>query len=153
MTDSIFQRSRDDMNEIRDHAIMSSRPLKYINDGFMKQRALKQTHPESIDVNSELRERPTRLNNVPTTNTVLFGTSAYVGSGLQDFNDINTETTLKFGSEIVYGTSRKRLTELSHYRPEFLNLPIEDDSGLRGKSTRTDMRNSYGKINSYKQRN
>ena len=52
----MFQQTRDDKVEIRDHAIMSTKPLRYINDAFLEQRALKQTHPESIDVNSQLRQ-------------------------------------------------------------------------------------------------
>lgn len=149
----MFQRTREDANEIRDHAIMSSRPLRYINDAFLQQRALKQTHPESIDVNSELRERPTRLNEFNRTNTQLYGTSAYIASGLQDpSTEINIESSLLFGDSTI-GMSRKRLTELTHYRPEYLDIPVETDSELRAKSTRTDMRNTYGKFNCYRQRN
>lgn len=150
----MFQRSRDDANEIRDHAIMSTRPLRYINDAFMEQRALKQTHPESIDVNSSLRQQPTRLNYFNRTNTVLYGTSAVIAAGLQDpANEIGVESHLLFGDSATnMGVSRKRLTELSHYRPEYLDIPIEIDSDLRAKSTRTDMRNNYGKLNCYRQR-
>lgn len=149
----MFQRARDDKVEIRDHAIMSSRPLRYINDAFLEQRALKQTHPESIDVNSQLRQKPTRLNEFNRTNTELYGTSAYIASGLQDpSTEINIESGLLFGDSTI-GMSRKRLTELPHYRPEFLDIPVETDSELRAKSTRTDMRNTYGKLNCYRQRN
>lgn len=149
----MFRQARDDKVEIRDHAIMSSRPLRYINDAFLEQRALKQTHPESIDVNSQLRQKPTRLNEFNRTNTELYGTSAYIASGLQDpSTEINVESRLLFGDSTI-GMSRKRLTELSHYRPEFLDIPVETDSELRAKSTRTDMRNTYGKLNCYRQRN
>lgn len=148
----MFQRTRDDKNAIRDHAIMSSRPLRYINDAFLETRALKQTHPEDIDVNSELREKPTRLNEFNRINTQLYGTSAYIASGLQDpATEINVESGLIFGDSTI-GVSRKRLTELPHYRPEFLDIPLETDSELRAKSTRTDMRNTYGKLNCYRQR-
>jgi hypothetical protein len=149
----MFQRTRGDVNEIRDHAIMSTKPLRYIN--VQNQRNMNPSnHEESIDISSELREKPTRLNEFNRTNTFLSGTSAYMASGVQDpSTEINIESDLIFGSSTsTNGFSNRQLTEKQHYRPDFLDIDLLTDSSLRSKSTRNEMRNNYGKFNCYRQR-
>lgn len=147
-----------DSLEIRDQAILTQRPLKFMTDALLSQRQLKQVHPNSIDVNSDLRQTPTRLNEYNRLETSLYGTSACIASGLQNpLNEINTESNLLFGEPSRHFSEISRnsriLTEKQLYYPESLNIPLVDDSEFRGSSTRAMMRNNYRKFNSYKQRN
>lgn len=142
--------TRNTSNEIRDQSVLTQKPLKYISDLFMNYNLVNEK--ESVDASSTLRMKPTVLNDTYPTNTSLYGTSAYIASGLQNpIEEINVESRL-LHAEPSLGI-RKNLTERSHFRNEYLDIPLSDDSLLRGVSTRSDMRNNYKKFNCYKQRN
>ena len=142
--------TRNTYNELRDQSVITQKPLKYITDVFNNYNLV--SEKESPDTSSELRMKPTVLNDTYPTNTTLYGTSAYIASGLQNpIEEINIETSLLHAEPSL--AMRKNLTEKSHFRNEYLDIPLSDDSLLRGTSTRADMRNSYKKFNCYKQRN
>jgi len=142
--------TRNTDNEIRDQSIITQKPLKYITDVFTDYNLV--SAKESPDTSSTLRMKPTVLNDTYPTNTSLYGTSAYIASGLQNpIEEINIESSLLHSEPSL--AMKKHLTEKTHFRNEYLNIPLFEDSLLRGNSTRSDMRNNYKKFNCYKQRN
>lgn len=144
------KQTRNTNNEIRDQSIITTKPLKYITDVFIDNNLV--TDKETPDTSSYLRMKPTRLNDMPYTSTQLYGTSAFIASGLQNpLEEINVESKLLHSEPSLF--MRKHLTEETHFRNQFLDIPLSDDSTLRGTSTRSDMRNNYKKFNCYKQRN
>lgn len=133
-------------------AIQSEKPLRYISDALISQRALKDVHAEDIDISTKLRQQPTTLNEPRILDTPLYGTAPFVGGGIQNMDtEVNIESDLLFGSTNRF--CNRSLTEQQFYRPDNLNIPLVEDSELRGKSTRSDMRNNYKKFNCYKQKN
>jgi len=147
-------RSLYDVEEIRRQSIMTQRPLRYVSDVYRTQRLLKESRPEDIDIGSSLRQRPTRLNYVDSrTNTALYGTSAYFGSGMQDQGEeINIDSGLRYGEHSI---RTKIITEnkFPEQGPVF-ETPVHIDfsNDLRFVSTRSDLRNEYKSMNCYKQR-
>lgn len=140
-----------DLEHAKSQSIETEKPLRYINESLISKRALHEVQPEDINVNSQLREAPTRLNYHNKTETSLYGTAPYFANGIQDPNtEINVESDLIFGKN--ENVCRRTITEQQFYRPEFLDIPVLEDSDLRGRSTRTDMRNQYRKFNCYRQK-
>lgn len=140
-----------DLEHAKAQAIESEKPMRYINDSLISKRALTEVNPEDINISSQLREAPTRLNYHNKTETSLYGTAPYMANGIQDpKSEINVESDLIFGTH--ENTCRRTLTEQQFYRPEYLDIPVLEDSNLRGRSTRTDMRNEYRKFNCYRQK-
>lgn len=116
------------------------KPLQYytapFNNGLF-------TKPEKVDVSSELRQKPTRLNYHNKLETQLFGTAPYQTLGHMKYTDV--ESRLIQG-ETFTGTCRNVLTEQMYDNQEFLQKPVNyDDPSRSTRSTRVDIRNALAK--------
>ena len=141
-----------DVREVERQAILSHRPLRYVTETYRTQRLLKESHPESIDIASGLRAKPTSLNYFSRPETSLYGTSAYYGGGMQDPGaEINIDSGLRYG---LSSQRTKQITEMKFPEQGPINIPVHIDAenDLRFVSTRSDLRNEYSARNCYKQR-
>jgi len=129
----------------KEHKIITQKPLKYMSDIYRK------NYVSPLDPDVDLRMKPTRLNNFFDQNTQLYGTSPLLLSGYQfPDEEVPKENTLIFSQPTR--TIKKYLTEETHFRNQFLDVPLKEDSTLRPISTRASMRNSYRKFNCYRQK-
>ena len=123
--------------------VKEEKPLQYYTAPFVNGLYKK---PEKVDVSSELRQKPTRLNYHNRLETQLFGTAPYQTLGHMKFTD--TESKL-FQGETFSGSCRNILTEQEFDTKEFIEhksiFPV--DPSRLSKSTRVDIRNEMSKNN------
>lgn len=131
-----------DTNTEKNRNRLIQEPVKYILDNNYFQ-AYSSAHPEDIDVNSDLRMKPTNLNYYNNPQTELYGTAPFKGLSSSSFIDI--ESDLRNGSKNTT-VFNKSFTEVNFPTQEFINNPLTVDSDLRASSTRVDIRNEYAKI-------
>lgn len=131
--------------DAKEHEIITQKPLRYMTEVFRK------NHITPLNYDADLRMKPTRLNNFFDQNTQLYGTSPLLLSGYQfPEEEVPKENSLIFSQPTR--NVKKYLTEETHFRNQFLDIPLKEDSTLRPISTRASMRNSYRKFNCYKQK-
>ena len=119
----------------------SEKPIKFIVDAITEDRKVCFAHPDSVDINSELRGQPTNLNYYNRQQTVLYGTAPYMGRGHGQF--VDQETNLRNGKKMT--ECNKILSEIQYDTNDnaFLNCELQVDSFLRPQSTRVNLRNMY----------
>lgn len=135
-------RGINDASYMNHQTVTQTRPLRYMTEGVRGDRGYKFAHPESIDDNSLLRMRPTRLNSNDRDQCELFGTAPLKLARVA--NDVDTESALRFADHQRENAVEKILTERSFqfvddvHASAFTNA-IDND--IRGRSTRVDQRN------------
>lgn len=119
----------------------SEKPLKFVVDSMTADRKVCFSHPDSIDINTELRGQATNLNYYNRNQTVLFGTAPFMGRGHGQF--IDTETNLRDGKKMF--ECNKTLAEVTYDTGDnsFLKCDTRIDTFLRPESTRSNLRNMY----------
>jgi len=119
----------------------SEKPLKFIVDAMTADRKVCFVNPDSVDISTELRGQATNLNYYNRQQTMLYGTSAFMGRGHSQFVDL--ETSLRDGSKMF--DCNKPLSEVQYNTSDnnFLHCEIKNDSFLRSQSTRANLRNMY----------
>jgi hypothetical protein len=119
----------------------SQKPLKFMVDAMTEDRKVCFAHPDSVDINSELRGQATNLNYYNRQQTVLYGTAPFMGRGHGQFVDV--ETNLRDGKKMM--DCNKPLTEVTYDTNDhgFFNCELKVDSMLRPQSTRVNLRNMY----------
>ena len=119
----------------------SEKPMKFVLDAVTKDRKVCFVHPDSVDINTELRGKPTNLNYYNRNQTVLFGTAPFMGRGHSHYVDI--ETSLRDGSKTF--DCNKTLSEITYDTNdnEFFKCNQQVDTFLRPQSTRSNLRNMY----------
>ena len=129
-----------DDNEVKNSKILSQKPMKYIVDAKIADRQLMFVHPESVDVSSELREKPTNLNYYQRPETELFGTAPF--RGLQrGIDNVDTESALIHSAPMRFDFCNRLVTEKTFDNFDYIKEEMKVDTQLRGSSTRSDMRN------------
>jgi hypothetical protein len=118
----------------------SQKPLRFITDASLADRKMKTVKPENISASNELRPRLTNLNFSNRAQFESYGTAPYRARGHQNF--VDEESKLRNGN---LSNCKEYYTERQFYREDPIDLPLSVDSGLRAKSTRSDLRNQYNK--------
>ena len=123
------------------NCMATEKPLKFMVDSVSADRKVCFSHPDSIDVNSELRGQATNLNYYNRNQTALYGTSAFMGRGHAQFVDI--ETNLRDGKKTF--DCNKTILEQPYDTGDksFFNCSLKVDTDLRPQSTRVNLRNFY----------
>jgi hypothetical protein len=124
----------------KNRAIITQQPLKYITDPTSEYKSYISPTPENIDMSSDLRMKPTRLNYFNRPETELYGTAPYQTLGHR--NAVDTESALLFGNN--YTQCDRIVTERTWdtFDPA-LNVPLAVDSALRPVDTQAQLRNTY----------
>lgn len=119
----------------------SEKPLKFMVDAITEDRKVCFSHPDSVDINTELRGQPTNLNYYNRQQTILYGTAPFMGRGHSQF--IDSETNLRNGTKMF--DCNKPLSEVQYDTNDnnFFRCDLKDDSFLRPESTRSNLRNMY----------
>ena len=110
-------------------------------DSMTADRKVCFSHPDSVDINTELRGQATNLNYYNRQQTVLFGTAPFMGRGHQQF--VDQETNLRDGNKMF--DCNKTLAEVQYDTGDqaFLKCNAAIDTDLRPVSTRSNLRNMY----------
>ena len=131
------------------HRIFSERPLQYNTLEKTKTRYFKYPIPENIDKDTELRYKPTRLNEGLRDNTFLYGTAPY--KGLHD-GEKHIENELRFSNStnnII--CDRSKTSEYDYFSRHIITPNVESINTLQKLplksytnpiSTRNDYRNT-----------
>jgi len=114
--------------------INSQQALKHITDENIACRRMKWVTPEDVDVNTNLRPNLTNKNYSSNKNTELFGTAPYRASG-------RLMTLVDTESKLYHGDHSIKCNKPISSRFDRFNAPLVDDSNLRGRSTRSDLKN------------
>lgn len=129
--------------ETENQRIQSEMPLKYLTDDINKARYLE--NPNMMDVNSEtdLRMKPTRLNEIFRDNIFLTGTAPFKA---RNDGPIDSESDLIFGDNVdTGGCVRRDLMESNMFDHVFLDpfklKTKEPNDNLNSIGTRTEYRN------------
>jgi hypothetical protein len=138
-----------DQDETRSHTINSKRPMQYrIIDHTEISQNMYMEYPNSlqdIDVNTTLRSKPTRLNEIEYATTMLFGTAPLKA---RNAGPIDVESSLFHGDiGIIGGCTRPMLEEYDFFdkliQNPIQNLPIVVEKNTRGgESTRNVYKNT-----------
>tara|TARA_Y100000389_G_scaffold169945_1_gene176631 strand:+ start:229 stop:591 length:363 start_codon:yes stop_codon:yes gene_type:complete len=111
-----------------------------MSESVRDDRVFKFEHPETIDTSTSLRMMPTRLNPIDRDNTELFGTAPYRAGRTADA--VDTESVLRFSEHERMNVFEKTATERNfQFVDDVYEYKNAVDSGIRGRSTRVDMRN------------
>ena len=121
---------------------ITQKSMRYVTNVLSEHRSLNESAPESINVSSDLRMRPTRLNNIDRPQTELFGTAPYKSLGHR--NAVDVESELMF-SEYSNPCNRV-ITERNWETQDFINDILPVDTALRASSTRVELRNTYSNV-------
>jgi hypothetical protein len=121
----------------KSRSVTTSKPMKYMTTQLTEERKLVDPDGENIDVDSQLRMAPTRLNYLNRPETELYGTAPYKLRGQSPLVDV--ESQLRYPSYNQYCNSK--LTEERFDTFDFINDPVSID--FRARSSRVDLRNSY----------
>jgi hypothetical protein len=134
-------RIRYDESETDNWSILTEKPLKYITDAKISDRKTHFVHPEDVDVSSKLRQQPTNLNYVDQTGTTeLYGTAPYRGNH-RAISAVDVESSLIYAQPMRQIVPNKIFTEEEFNVRDYENPSIRVDSDLRGRSTRSDLKN------------
>ncbi len=133
-------RGNNDASYIQQQVVAQTRPLRYMSESVRDDRVFKFEHPETIDTSTSLRMMPTRLNPIDRDNTELFGTAPYRAGRTADA--VDTESVLRFSEHERMNVFEKTATERNfQFVDDVYEYKNAVDSGIRGRSTRVDMRN------------
>ena len=110
-------------------------------DAITEDRKVCFAHPDSVDINSELRGQATNLNYYNRQQTALYGTAPFMGRGHSQF--VDQETNLRNGKKLI--ECNKILSEIEYDTNDnsFFKCNLQDDTLLRPQSTRVNLRNMY----------
>lgn len=133
-----------DYKTARNRGVLSQVAASYVLDAANEHRLYRGAGPESIDNDSELRMKPTRLNYFNRAETELYGTAPYKTRGHQEF--VDAESDLRTGFENTHMCNR-HLTE-RHFRPHEIEGAPPVVSFETPSSTRADLRNAYCDVSS-----
>lgn len=125
---------------VKNRAIISQQPIRYIAEPTSKYRTYVSPIPENIDESSKLRMQPTRLNYFNRPETELYGTAPYTTRSHRGLVDV--ESQLFFGSTHNH-CDRIKTEKAWDVIDPVLDLPLKVDSELRPRDTQADLRNSY----------
>lgn len=131
-----------DESYVHNQVIMQDRPLRYITSDVQSERLMKHSHPESIDMNTFLRSKPTHLNTLERDNCELFGTAPLRLGVLP--NEIEIENDVKFSKAPKITGCEKMLTERTFQFVDDVHVDSFTntvDTAFRATSTRVDRRN------------
>tara|TARA_B100001094_G_C18043537_1_gene726243 strand:- start:645 stop:1058 length:414 start_codon:yes stop_codon:yes gene_type:complete len=128
-----------DKTSSKNRAILTSKPLQYMTNQLTDDRKLVEPIPESIEVDSDLRMKPTRLNTHNKLETQLYGTAPMMLNGQSPLVDV--ESQLRYPQYFQY--FNKKLTETRFDTNDFIDDKLRVDQ--RPVSTRVEIRNSYCK--------
>ena len=119
----------------------TQKPMKYMVDAITADRKVCFAHPDSVDINSELRGQPTNLNYYNREQTTLYGTSPFMGRGHGQF--VDQESDLRSGKKMI--DCNKNLSEVRYDTNDnsFLKCALQVDTDLRPQSSRVNLRNMY----------
>lgn len=121
----------------QNRAVLTSRPMQYYTANLTDERKLVEPSPESIDTDTKLRMKPTRLNEFNRPQTELYGTAPYKLHGASPMVDV--ESTLRYP---VYNQfCNKNVMEQRFDTFDIINDEVKVD--FRSRSSRVDLRNSY----------
>ena len=126
----------------RNRNVITQQSMKYIVHDMTDNMRASGTHAESIDANSELRMKPTRLNQFNRPETQLYGTAPFKGLGHESLVDI--DTALRDGD--ISDMRNRHMSERMWDTNDYINEPLQVDTDIRSASTRADLRNSYCKV-------
>ena len=137
----MFQQTRltNDESYLQSQIKIQEKPLRYIVDSATSDRHMKFVHPESIDFDSDLRMKPTRLNYDTRTNCEVYGTAPYRMKRMTGFIDNDMMYLSEQSKE-----RQRRITEKQFPLVGDLNIDSFEnvlDNDLRATSTRVDYRN------------
>lgn len=127
----------------KNRAIITQQPLKYIIEPTSEYKTYVSPTPENIDVSSDLRMKPTRLNYYNRPETELYGTAPYQTLGHR--NAVDTESALFFGNTSNQCDRLVTEQQFDVFDPA-LNVPLAVDTALRPVDTQAQLRNTYCKI-------
>ena len=119
---------------------ITQKPAQYTLDVVNEHRLYRSAGAENIDVDTNLRMQPTRLNYFNRPETELYGTAPYQTRDTRAFVDV--ESNLRNGYENV-NMFNKGLSEKTYRIEGEINEPLAVDSELRPMSTRAKLRNDY----------
>ena len=135
-------RSINDPTYVSQQTLKQSRPMRYMTETLRDDRAVRHTHPDSIDASTELRMNPTRLNYVNRDSCEMYGTAPLRMGRVA--SDVDIESDLRFAEHHKLSDEDKILTERKFpfvddvHTDAFSNVV---DNDLRARSTRVDQRN------------
>jgi len=115
--------------------------MKFMVDAITADRKVCFAHPDSVDINSQLRGQPTNLNYYNREQTTLYGTAPFMGRGHGQF--VDQESDLRNGKKMI--DCNKTISEIRYDTNDhaFLNCTLQVDSDLRPQSSRVNLRNMY----------
>lgn len=120
----------------KSRALLTSQPMKYMTTQLSRHRQLVEPNSENIDVDSQLRMAPTRLNFIDRPSTELYGTAPYKLHGQSPIVDV--ESSLRYPVYNQY--CNNNITETRFDTFDYINDSVKVD--IRARSSRVDFRNS-----------
>jgi hypothetical protein len=129
-----------DTNIANTKNVIAQKSVKYMTNALSNDRSpFNSPHPESIDISSTLRMKPTRLNYFNRPEGELYGTAPM---GARDTRPVVDVESFLRNSESFIKENNRTLTERTWNRQEFITVPLAVDS-IRPTSTRANLRNDY----------
>ena len=133
------------------HCTHSEKPLKFVMDVNTPDRKLWFSHPDSIDIHSELRGQATQLKYFTRKQTTLHGTSPFMGRGHSSFVDVESDLrtgTRSYKSKKEFSEKRYNTND-NEFSSMFFQNYIPVDTALRPESSRVSLRNSMANNNNH----